>query len=78
MTTTTSGKSADRWWDRLTFIAVPLLVYYLLKLWYHWLRPDPAFLAFSAGVAQVLTLASFLWGHIPAGERRRSIGVEAG
>lgn len=69
MTTTTGGKSTDRWWDRLTFIAVPILVYYLLKLWYHWLRPDPAFLAFSAGIAQVLTLASFLGLQTEPGKR---------
>jgi tetratricopeptide (TPR) repeat protein len=53
----------------LTFIAVPFLVYYLLKLWYHWLRPDPAFLAFSAGIAQVLTIASFLGLQTEPGKR---------
>ena len=47
-------------WDWLTFLALAVLVYHVLALWYRWLRPDPDFLAFSTGVAELLAIASLL------------------
>jgi tetratricopeptide (TPR) repeat protein len=47
-------------WDWLTFIALAMLVYHVLVLWYRWLRPDPEFLDFSTGVAELLAIASLL------------------
>ena len=47
-------------WDWLTFLALAVLVYHFLALWYRWLRPDPDFLAFSTGVAELLAIASLL------------------
>ena len=47
-------------WEWLTFLALAVLVYHLLALWYRWLRPDPDFLAFSTGVAELLAIASLL------------------
>jgi len=64
---------------RLRWLAVgtswavaPLLsAYYLLLLWYRWLRPDPEFLAFTVNVVQlvafVFTLVSFLGLQFNAG-----------
>jgi tetratricopeptide (TPR) repeat protein len=47
-------------WEWITFLALAVLVYHLLALWYRWLRPDPDFLAFSTGVAELLAIASLL------------------
>jgi hypothetical protein len=49
-----------RLWDWLTFVALAVLVYLILRLWYCWLRPDPEFLTFTTGVAELLVIASFL------------------
>jgi tetratricopeptide (TPR) repeat protein len=54
-------------WGGLTLLALPPMVYCGLQLWYRWLRPDPQFLAFSAGIAQLIALVSLLglqteWG----------------
>lgn len=48
------------WWDWLTFIALSVLIYHVLALWYRWLRPDPDFLAFTGAVAELLAIGSFL------------------
>jgi len=64
---TTSGDGAVerqgqgvRFWDWMTFVGLALLVYHVLVLWYRWLRPDPEFLGFTAAVAELLAIASFL------------------
>lgn len=47
-------------WDWFTLLALGVLVYHILALWYRWLRPDPDFLGFSASVAELLAIASFI------------------
>jgi len=47
-------------WNAGMLLGLALLVYHLLALWYRWLRPDPEFLAFSASVAELLAIASFI------------------
>lgn len=37
-----------------------IIVYFILKLWYRWLRIDPDFLNFTTGIAQLLTIVAFL------------------
>ena len=58
--TSASAKQPRKLWEWLTFLALAVLVYHLLALWYRWLRPDPDFLAFSTGVAELLAIASLL------------------
>jgi tetratricopeptide (TPR) repeat protein len=62
-----AGPNRLREW--LTFGALALLVYHLLALWYRWLRPDPEFLAFSGGVAELLAILSFLGLQTEPGRR---------
>ncbi|MEE9617083.1 MAG: hypothetical protein V3T90_08760, partial [Anaerolineae bacterium] len=51
-------------WHWLTFIALAMIVYHVLVLWYRWLRPDPEILDFSTRIAELLaillTIASLL------------------
>jgi tetratricopeptide (TPR) repeat protein len=47
-------------WNVGMLLGLAVLVYHLLALWYRWLRPDPEFLAFSASVAELLAIASFI------------------
>lgn len=47
-------------WGILTLAAVFPVFYFVLALWYRWLRPDPEFLNFTAGVAQLVALISLL------------------
>jgi hypothetical protein len=47
-------------WNVGMLVGLALLVYHLLALWYRWLRPDPEFLTFSASVAELLAIASFI------------------
>ncbi|MBI9044714.1 MAG: tetratricopeptide repeat protein [Anaerolineaceae bacterium] len=47
-------------WNIGSLIGLALLVYHLLALWYRWLRPDSEFLAFSASVAELLAIGSFI------------------
>jgi tetratricopeptide (TPR) repeat protein len=47
-------------WNWLIIIALLLLVFHLLMLWYRWLRPDPEFLSFTSGIIEILAIASFL------------------
>ena len=57
----TNSNSRYKWvWNAGTLLGLGLLVYHLLALWYRWLRPDPEFLAFSASVAELLAIASFI------------------
>ncbi len=56
-------------WDWLTFLALAVLVYHLLALWYRWLRPDPDFLAFTTGVAELLAIASILGLQTERGQK---------
>ena len=44
----------------LYYIALGLLVFFMLNLWYRWLRIDPEFLNFTTGIAELLTIAAFL------------------
>jgi tetratricopeptide (TPR) repeat protein len=44
----------------VTFLGLAVLVFHLLALWYRWLRPDPEFLGFTASVAEILAIASFI------------------
>ena len=57
---TSKNRGKDRLWDTLTLVGLVLLIFNLLRLWYIWLRPDPEFLAFTGGVAELLAIASFL------------------
>lgn len=53
--------SRPRWvWNAGTLLGLGMLVYHILALWYRWLRPDPEFMAFSASVAELLAIASFI------------------
>jgi len=55
------GQSAESpFWDWFTLLALGVLVYHILALWYRWMRPDPDFLGFSASVAELLAIASFI------------------
>jgi Tfp pilus assembly protein PilF len=47
-------------WNAGVLLGLALLVYHLLALWYRWLRPDPEFLAFTASVAELLAIGSFI------------------
>lgn len=57
------GRGPYLFWATV-IIAFFLSSYYLLLLWYRWLRPDPEFLAFTVNVVQLaaflFTLVSFL------------------
>ncbi len=56
-------------WEWLTFIALCILLYHLLALWYRWLRPDPEFLRFTTDVVKILGLGSFLGLQTEGGHR---------
>jgi tetratricopeptide (TPR) repeat protein len=56
----TDRQSEGHVWEWITLLGLGLLVYHLLTIWYRWLRPDPEFLGFSASVAELLTIASFI------------------
>jgi len=60
---------ARKLWDWLTFLALAVLVYHLLALWYRWLRPDPDFLDFTTGVAELLAIASLLGLQTERGQK---------
>ena len=62
-------------WDWLTFLALAVLVYHLLALWYRWLRPDPDFLSFTTGVAELLAIASLLGLQTERG-RKLALGLD--
>lgn len=62
-------------WDWLTFLALAVLVYHLLALWYRWLRPDPDFLSFTTGVAELLAIASLLGLQTERG-RKLAFGLD--
>jgi tetratricopeptide (TPR) repeat protein len=47
-------------WDWITFFALALIVYFIMELWYRWLRPNPEFLNFSTDIVTIFTIASFL------------------
>ncbi len=53
----------------LTFLALAVLVYHSLALWYRWLRPDPDFLDFTTGVAELLAIASLLGLQTERGQK---------
>jgi hypothetical protein len=53
----------------LAIVAMFVLVLYLLLLWYRWLRPDPAFLEFTASIVEILAIASFLGLQTEIGQR---------
>jgi hypothetical protein len=53
----TGNRSFLEW---VTFFGLVVLVFHLLALWYKWLRPDPEFLGFTASVAELLAIASFI------------------
>ena len=61
--------------DWLTFLALAVLVYHLLALWYRWLRPDPDFLSFTTGVAELLAIASLLGLQTERG-RKLAFGLD--
>lgn len=67
-------------WGVLALAALPPLFFYILGLWYRWLRPDPEFLAFSADVVGILSIISLLglqtkWGGQVAGRLAQTVGL---
>jgi tetratricopeptide (TPR) repeat protein len=56
-------------WEWLTFLALCILLYHVLGLWYRWLRPDPEFLRFTTEVSKLLALGSFLGLQTQGGHR---------
>lgn len=56
----TKSSQHQAFWNAGMLLGLGWLVYNLLALWYRWLRPDPDFLAFTASVAELLAIASFI------------------
>jgi len=71
-----TSQDNESWvWRLGSLLGLVLLVYHLLALWYRWLRPDPDFLGFTASVAELLAIGSFIGFQT---ERGRDLAEDIG
>jgi Tfp pilus assembly protein PilF len=75
------GSSSQAVWIFLSLLACALLFYFVVSLWYLWLRPNPQFLGFITGIAGLAGLSSLLslqtrWGGRIAVQAARALGIE--
>jgi hypothetical protein len=76
------GSSSQAVWIFLSLLACALLFYFVVSLWYLWLRPNPQFLGFITGIAGLAGLSSLLslqtrWGGRIAVQAAHALGIES-